>query len=257
MPSIDRFGRRDVLSSDWTGLSPHLIASFWPLEHVGDRWVRPADSVEVQTPITEATLESIQNWHSQFENTGVQQSFASLSALLQTGTAASLLDLVGQKLPAGMFQDALRAGSEALSSLQGLSGVTKLNSTQVYTGTPPIKLSMTVHFRALTDPDGEVRKPMDQLLDWSMPQKLAPDGVIGTTAREGVGIVQAFPSKMPTVVAFRYGGTLWSPMVIESVSTPITVPRTKDGEPLHASITMTLGSLTAWDRTDYQAARYR
>ncbi len=36
VPGSNR-GNEAVLSSDWTGLSPHLIASFYPVERIGDQ----------------------------------------------------------------------------------------------------------------------------------------------------------------------------------------------------------------------------
>lgn len=257
MASRDRNASARVLSSDWTGLSPHLIASFYPVEKTGDRWARKPESAEVQAPLSDASLESSQNWTSQFENSGVQQSFASLSAILQTGSAAGLLDLLGDRAPPGFFRDGLQSAARALSDLKGVSGVTKLNSTQVFTGSPPLKLTTTVHFRALSDPIAEVQEPCDQLLSWSLPEKLAPDGLIGTAARDGrdSGIATVYPSKMPALLAMRYADTLWLPVVIESISTPLTVARDRNGRPLHKTVTLTVGTLTAWDADDYRLAR--
>ena len=93
-----------VLSSDWTGLSPFLIAIFYPVERVAAPdnksfvWRRVANSTEVRAPITDGTIDSTVNWNSPFENTGVDQKFSSFSALLQSGGFANILQaLVQQK----------------------------------------------------------------------------------------------------------------------------------------------------------------
>jgi hypothetical protein len=49
---------------------------------------------------------------------------------------------------------------ELLRNAAGRTGITKLNSTQIFSGMPPVKFSFTAHFRALTDPQSEVRDPI-------------------------------------------------------------------------------------------------
>jgi hypothetical protein len=60
-----------VLSSDWGGLSPHLLAAFYPvaMERQGDtRSFRRVGDIVVAAPISDASMEQTANWTSPFEN---------------------------------------------------------------------------------------------------------------------------------------------------------------------------------------------
>jgi hypothetical protein len=50
-----------------------------------------------------------------------------------------------------------------------------------------------------------------------------------------------------------YANQLFKPMVIESVSRPLTAPLDRDGRYISASLQMTVASLTALDRDDWMA----
>jgi hypothetical protein len=248
----------NVLSSDWTGLSRHLLAVFFPVQKAGEgpdaRWERVPDSMEVQAPITDGQIEQTQNWNSPFEQTGVDAKLSSFSAMLQTGGFAAILNALGQNF------DKESAGSKLIGQLNGeiakfagLSGVTKLNSTQVFTGSPPLKLAFNVHFRALFDANSEVQAPINMLTSWALPKKLAPDGVVSNVLRDGAGIRTVYASQAPQIIGMVYANQLFKPMVIESVSRPLTAPLDRDGRYISASLQMTIASLTALDRDDWMA----
>lgn len=250
---------RGVLTSDWSGLSPHLLASFFPVHKVEDgrasRWERVPGSAEVQAPLTEGRIEVTQNWNSPFEQTGAEARFASLSAQLQTGSFAAIANALGQNFESGLTgADLTSQAGEALGKLAGLSGVTKLNSQQVFTGSPPTKLSFTAHFRALFDAAEEVEQPVAMLTGWAMPKKLAPDGVIANTLRDGPGVRTVYGSEIPQIIGMRYARGLWKPMVIEQVSLPLTGYLDSKGRHVHMQVPMTISSLTALDREDLYAA---
>ena len=97
---------------------------------------------------------------------------------------------------------------------------------------PPVKITLTAHFRALRDPVAEVREPIAQLKKWAVPQMLASDGLITNGIRSAgkndvIGTI--FPSFSPQVIAMRYGDLTYEPMVIESISEPFTTPRSEKG----------------------------
>lgn len=242
----------EVLSSDWTGLSKNLIASFYPVTRVkGDdgkyRWQRDSDQPEVRAPLTDGTIDSTFLWHSSFEGMGADQKWSALSALLQTGAlqeaAAALSAITGKSWVANKIE-------EGVEYLRGRTSVTKLNSTQVFTGLPPTKLSFTAHFRAYADAKREVASPINQLLQWAYPQELAEVGpLLGAARGEVVGL---YPSKVPQIIAMSYAGSLYYPMVIESMPVPLTPPRNKDGQMLHAQVSMTIASLSALDANDWK-----
>jgi hypothetical protein len=43
-------------------------------------------------------------------------------------------------------------------------------------------------------------------------------------------------------------------LVIESIGHPLVLPRSKDGKMLSASVQLTLATLTAWGKADYEKA---
>lgn len=180
---------------------------------------------------------------------GPDQRLSTFSALVQAGGFSSLLDqlrrLIGDSAT-------LAAAQKKASDLEGKSNLTKLNSTQVFTGMPPLKISVTAHFRAYRDPAKEVRAPMDQLMQWALPQKIVQDGVV---ARGLGGDFGLFPSETPQIIGLQYADMLFAPLVIESIPYPLTGPRSSDGVLTHASITLQLASLTAIDKPDWINAR--
>jgi hypothetical protein len=256
-----------ILSSDWTGLNPKLLAKFYPLKLGADGgWTQSMDTrkvsdasdftvfdgVEVWCPITDAQSEMTFNWHSPFEGAGAESKAPTLSAMLQSGSLNAGVQAVGEKIGGSAATD---AASSALSSAQGRAGITKLNSTQVFQGMPPVKLSLTAHFRAIVDPQKEVRDPISMLKQWAVPQYLAPDSVIANAIKNGAsepGIETLFPSMVPQIIGMRYGDMTWAPLVIESISEPISGPRDVNGVLISSSVTLSLATLTAIDRQDIQ-----
>ena len=261
MPSIDRLSAgsaNQVLSSDWTGLSRYLIASFFPVRRVVDgtniRWERVADSAEVQAPLTDGTAEQVQNWHSPFESQSADAKLSSLSSLFQIGGFEAILNAVQRVIPrAEALDGTLSAAQHQLQTLEGRTAVTKLNSTQVYSGSPPLKITITAHFRALTDPLAEVVRPMDQLMAWSLPKKLATQGLVGNLLDEAgeAGVRTVWPSETPQIIGMAYGGMLFKPLVIELMPYQLTTPRDIKGRPISGQLTMTLATLTAIDKDDW------
>jgi len=203
MPSIDPTNY-PVLSSDWTGLSKHLIASFYPVRRIVDGtkfwWEREPNSTEVQAPLTDGTIEQTANWTSPFENQQADAKLSSVSALLQMNGLQPILNSI-----AGMFGngsvvgDKISSTGKALASLAGKTAVTKLNSTQIFSGMPPMKISVTAHFRALRNSDDEVQLPIDQLMAWTLPKKLSSQGFVGNAvdAEQELGWKTLYPSEAP------------------------------------------------------------
>lgn len=255
MISGSRNGSQPALTSEWGGLNPLLIASFFAVKKLPSEdktsivWTRDETQPEVRAPITEANAEATQNWQSPFENVGPDQKFSSFSALLQAGGFSSLMAQLKALFPNSEAVDATKAKAE---SLEGRSNLTKLNSTQVFTGMQPLKISLTAHFRAFRDPVAEVRDPLDQLMRWGLPQEIAPDGPIVQAVG---GNFTPFPSRVPQIIGMKYADMLFAPLVIEAHPFPITGPRDARGRLTHAAMTLQLASLTALDRRDWDATR--
>lgn len=259
-----------ILTSLWDGINPKLIARFYPVTKMpdGSGWAQSHgqqtisdnyvvdDDVEVHCLISDGTSESQFNWQSPFENAGAESKAPVLSAMLQSGVANSaLLALMSGGLLDGAAQSLAEKSSNTLREISGRTGITRLNSTQVYSGSPPVKMSMTLHFRALRDPIAEVRSPVSQLEEWAHPQFLADDGFIANAIKGGTRqslINTIFPSKVPQILGMQYGDGTYMPVVIESISKPLTNPLSSDGVMLACSVQITLATLTSLDRRDIQ-----
>lgn len=253
-----------ALSSKWDGLSPHLIASFFEVARTGTdtsgnaTWGRienKTDPTTVMAPLADASLEMVLNWQSPFELSGPESKSPALMAMLQSGTLQPVIDAVfGKK---NGFSQQLKDKSDSfLSQFEGRTGITKLNSTQVFNGMPPVKITITALFRAWSNPVGEVETPFDKLMEWALPVKLAGDSTLLSRAAQAVkgsmGYVEALmPSKSPTRIAMRYKGRTFSPLVIESIGMPLNSPVDANGKFVELVVPLTLCSLTALDRQDW------
>lgn len=250
---------REVLSSRWDGLSQHLLASIFVVNNDG---TRQRDGFEISCPLTNASMEVVANWQSPFESMGPESRAPTLTAMLQSGTLANTLSaLIGggadEVTDTGAFRTRLsKEITEVGSELQGRTGMTKLNSTQVFGGAPPVKIHATAHFRAFKDAAVEVHAPLEALIRWSLPAKLATFGGIAgalQSFKNGQGVLKSIlPSEAPPMVGLIYGGWGFSPMVIECVGVPLTGPRSKHGEMVQVSVDITLATLTALDAQDWK-----
>lgn len=248
----------NTLSSLWDDLSPHLIASFYEVVKTGSgQWARvsgKSDPVTVQAPLIDANMEIALNWQSPFEQAGPESKAPALMAMLQSGALQPIVDtLIKKKDSEGNAQ---QKSNNFLSQFEGRTGITKLNSTQVFNGMPPVKITATAMFRAWRSPATEVEAPFNKLMEWALPVELSTDGSVLARAAETVkgdmGYVEALmPSKSPTRVAMKYKGRTWSPLVIESIGMPLSSPIDKTGRYVELAVPITLCTLTAIDRKDW------
>lgn len=243
------------LGSRWDGLSEHLIAHFYALDKDGRV---DLTEPEVIAPLIEGGEMSMQfNWQSPFEHMGPESKAPAITALLQSGALSAFSDQTRQI--ASFFGFGTQDGQNQsaydrfVASAKGRTGITKINSTQIFNGMPPLRLTVTALFRAWSDPEQEVEVPIRQLMRWAAPRKLAERGVLsGAITDERSGIEYLLPSESPTRIAIRYANRTYSDMVIESISEPITSPRTSDGNYQRIELPMQIASLTALDRADIE-----
>jgi hypothetical protein len=238
------------ITSLWGSLSEHLIASFWQCDKDGKR---VEDSPTVKAPLTEANLDITLNWQSPFESAGPESKAPTLLAMLQSGTLQPLVDAV---INGKSAQSAQNQSSEFLKQFEGKTGITKLNSTQVFNGLPPLKFQVTALFRAWRDTVSEVEVPLNQLMDWALPQELASDSTIlsraADAARGKIGAIDALlPSKAPAMIAMKYKNRTYAPLVIESIGIPLSSPIDVNGNFIELSLPMTIATLTSIDKTDW------
>jgi len=245
--------------SDWGNLSRHRIARIYACDADGVALV--SEPLGVSGPASDVNFESTLNWQSPFESTGPEAKAPALMAMLQSGSLVPVINAIQAVNPIqndainGVLNDAAGKAKQIAKDLEGRTGITKLNSRQVFSGMPPIKVTLTLHFRAMFDSMAEVVEPYQRLLEFSMPQGLAADGVltevIASTGSENSSLLKAmFPSVAPLMVGFIYGNNRYPAMVIETVSNPLDGPMDSEGRPIFRSVQLTLATLTALDRAD-------
>jgi hypothetical protein len=241
----------------WGNLSDYMIAQIYACDADG----LPLDTelATVMGPITDCNFEAGFNWQSPFENVGPESKAPALMALLQSGQIATVVNALQAAFPSiqnnTIANNAAETAKNIAKDLQGRTGITKMNSRQVFSGMPPIKIPMTMHFRAMQDAEREVMSPLKTLLSWALPQSLAKDGtltnVIAASSSGASAMVKAlFPSRAPLMVAVSYGSQLWAPLVIETITHPLDGPMDSDGHFMYLPVQMMLSTLTALDRND-------
>jgi hypothetical protein len=223
------------------------------MKRTGDNtlWTRDNSETPFKAPLTQASLDIAPTWQSPFEGAGVESKFPDLAQMAQAGLFSGVLLALGAKFKgAKNTTDKL---NETARQLVGRSGVTKLNSTQVFSGMPPIKIQITAFLRAFKDPIEEVENPLKTLQGWALPSYLAKDGVLAEFFNSDADPLSLMPSVVPTVVGFTYKNRIFQPMVIESVSDPLDAPIDARGNRISAVVQVTLCSLTALDQSDWNA----
>lgn len=245
-----------ALTSQWGQLNKHLLGEIFKLKKDGQLWVRDPDSPAVICGVTDASLDLALNWQSPFENSGTESQAPALLAMLQTGALQPMVDAIFK--PSAETVEARRKSDTFLSQFEGRTGITKLNSTQVFNGMQPMKITATLVFRAWRDAVAEVERPMAQLMDWILPQALSRDGsVLGRAAETARGessyVQMLMPSLAPVPVSFRYKGRTFTELVVETVQQNLDSPIDYQGNFVSMKLPVTLTSLTAIDRTDWKA----
>lgn len=247
------------LGGDWGRLSPLLLVRLFVCNAQGVADLT-TELAGVYGAMKEGSLEIQQNWVSPFESTGPETKAPALAGMLQSGSLVPVLNALSAISPfkEGAIADTLDAGSDKLKAvmrdLEGRTGITKLNSRQVFSGMPPMKVNFTLHLRAVSDALSEVEAPLTRLLEWVFPQELAADGILSEVLKTTTNVesfIQAlFPSTAPKLLGFTYGGRTWSPMVIESVTFPLDAPKNAQGYFIDLPVQVSMATLTALDRPD-------
>jgi len=246
------------LGSDWGTLSALLLARLYVCDSKG-----VADAAEfegVYGAMEEGSFEAQFNWQSPFENMGPETKAPALTAMIQSGSLVPVINALQavNPDPNGKVGAMLDTGADKLKSavkeLEGRTGITKLNSRQVFSGMPPVRVNFSMEFRATSDAAKEVEAPLQRLLEWVFPQQLAEEGILSEvlqTSRDVDSFIKAlFPSTTPKLIGLTYAGRSWSPMVVESISYPLTAPKDSKGNFIALTVQVSLATLTALDRPD-------
>lgn len=238
----------------WNDLNPNLMCSIFEVDHEGKLFNNTA---VVRTVFSgDVTLDVNLNWQSPFEGAGAESKAPALMAMLQSGAFQPLIDSIG-----GKTKDVLQ---DTVTEARGRTGITKLNSTQVFSGMPPIKIQGNLLFRAWSNPVNEVERMLDTLMQWALPIELAPEGTPLSNAVEFFKgdsdkslIETIMPSRAPPLVGVTYKGRTYAPMVIESINIPLGSPIDKNGNFTSLLIPVTFSSLTAMDGQEWLRTKSR
>ena len=236
-----------IAVNSWNNLNPNLIASIYEVDHNGN--VVQGTSVVQAVFSEDISLEASLNWQSPFEGAGAESKAPALMSMLQSGAFQPLIDSIG-----GKAKEVLQ---DTVNEARGRTGITKLNSTQVFSGMPPIKIQGNLLLRAWENPVKEVENPLDTLMRWSLPYFLAPEGTLLSNAfdfAQGNGktlIETIMPSEAPPLVAITYKGRTYAPLVIESINLPLGSPIDVNGNFVSMLIPITFATLTAIDGHDW------
>lgn len=251
---------QNEMTSVWDGLNPHLIAKFYEVDHLG----RMVDDIVVKAALTdEADIQMAFNWQSPFEGSGPESRAPALMGMLQSGALKPLIESIGAaagRTVGSDIGDKIKSAGANIDEARGRNGMTKLNSTQIFSGSAPHKISVTLLFRAWRDPSAEVERPLEQFLNWAHPQKLAPEGTMLTGALSFLsgekGLIDAMlPSFSPCMIAMVYKGRRYSPLVIETVGMPLSAPIDTLGRFTQMSLQVTMSTHQSWDKSDWQATK--
>ena len=202
-----------------------------------------------------------------FENSNPEGRMPNLMGMIQSGQmAVGMADIMDAQPAEGSVVSAListvaKAGStvaeaigmkegaiETLESLKGRSTFTKLNSQQIYTSSNSVKISATLVLSAWRNAHLEVERALQKLQEWTASKYLYDSTLIANVIENGA--TGLFASEIPPTVSLTYGGKTYEPLVIESLSAPITAPMTADGSRIAVKCQVTFVSQKAWDKSD-------
>lgn len=246
----------NAATSNWGSIHPDLIAQFMQIDAKGE-----PTGVAFAALVKDGNVEQSLEWRSPFENMNADSRNPVLTAFAQTGALGELTQALGGKSENG--EQGEKGKWQRLSDFSdahaGRSGITKVNSRQVYSGHAPLKIEMTLILRAWQDPQSEVIAPFTALQQMAYPAKIA-ENVIDEAAngeREaGMGnTIDAlmFPSEAPKFVRLTYKGETYPPLVIESIGKPLDAPYSPMGD-IFLEVPVSLQSYQSLDFADIQAA---
>lgn len=257
---VEVLSKEFTLTSNWGSLNSQLIAMIAPCDKDGAIKLGSA----ISAPATEANISQQFNWTSPFENYSVESKNPTLAAMLQTGMMVNVVRSIGTQNEDGSESSGVLAKlSDLMEKGEGRTGITKLNSMQVFTGHEPMKIDVTLAFRAYADPLSEVAQPIQALWEMAFPKEMADGKDIVGNMEDVLHDVTSldlnsdrmvkliFPSEAPTYVAFKYRGVTYAPMVIENISRPLVNPTCALGD-VFATVQIGLGTQRSWDTKDIQ-----
>lgn len=271
------------LGSNWSekGLNKNLVVKIRPVVEGNFEGGQGQQTYNVDTaaPIVESLFEDAEftiesQYSTPFESSNPEGRLPNLMGMIQSGQVsaayysffAAVNDPTGFTGAVGDIGAAvgeatgisasavLEAAEGELQGLLGRSNFTKLNSRQIFTSSNSVRISGSLIFQAWANAKTEVEDAVEQLQVWASAAKLSAESLIVGGIKNGFS-ESMFPSIIPPLVQLQYGGKTYSPMVIESVSAPITAPMNKNGHRIAVKVQVTFLSLTAWDAQNIKNMR--
>lgn len=252
----------------WGRLSKGLLAEIYPLKKInrdGGTFDFERAGASVFALLTEGQIEFSNNYTTPFESSNPETRLPNLMAMIQSGQLITAFgQIFGEQKPQGPLEltglsGYLKQGADLLQSLEGSSNLTKVNSTEIYVSTSPLKMPLTFVLRAWQDAKTEVEDPIARLESWTLPEYLYDQGLLVSLANSGGTVeekVQSlWPSKVPPFVAIQYAGRTYKPLLIETISSPLVVERDPDLNRLFAQVTLSVTSRTALDAPTWAGMR--
>ena len=258
----------------WTGLNDCLMAHIRECDREGNDI---KGGLSVLAPVTEAELQLENNWQSPFENSSAETRAPNLLGLLLSGEATKQFGAIAEaKLSAdpnaavvdkilgsvvGGVTSAIGRVAEALDFketmqfLEGRTSMSKVNSTQVFVGASPAKISMTLFFHALEDAGKEVEEPLRRLMMMAVPAFLADESGVtkllaGTVANAPNPLSAFFSGMAPPLLKITFGGRTYGPLHLEPITVPMSGPMDAKGNRISCSVSTTFTSRQTWDSGD-------
>lgn len=255
----------------WGRLSKGLLAEIYPLKKInrdGGTFDFERAGASVFALLTEGQIEFANNYTTPFESSNPETRLPNLMAMLQSGQLISAFgQIFGEQKPQGSLQITdpsgfLQQAGDLVQSLEGRSNLTKVNSTEIYVSTSPLKMPLTFVLRAWQDAKTEVEDPIARLESWTLPEYLYDQGLLVSLAQSfkngenrEQNVQSLWPSKVPPFVAIQYAGRTYKPLLIETISSPLVVERDPDLNRLFAQVTLSVTSRTALDAPEWAGMR--
>lgn len=252
----------------WGRLSKGLLAEIYPLKKInrdGGTFDFERAGASVFALLTEGQIEFSNNYTTPFESSNPESRLPNLMGMIQSGQLISAFGQIfgGDKTQGFLdiinLSGLVEQGGDLLQSLEGRTNLTKVNSTEIYVSTSPLKMPLTFVLRAWENAKTEVEDPIARLESWTLPEYLYDQGLLVSLANSGGTVeekVQSlWPSKVPPFVAIQYAGRTYKPLLIETISSPLVVERDPDLNRLFAQVTLSVTSRTALDAPTWAGMR--
>lgn len=179
------------------------------------------------------------SWESALEGNSVDSNLSTTSALMQTGMFSRLFNIGGE--------------------YEGKTFISEYESIQVFRGTEPLTLNITLEFVAINDAYKEVELPIQYLYKMATPQlkEGITESVISVakdlfTKKENLQSISKYFGEVPNMVTLDYLGRRFdSKYVLESISTSRDEMKlTKEGYSIKREVNLSFKSLKAINRDE-------